>query len=164
MSLEPAEGMPFHPTRAATISIGGTSAGSIGELHPKVCERFEVPEGAVVLEVALAPILAAISPRPEVGELPRFPASFIDVAVVIDDDVPAAEVEGAIVAAGAPELESVRLFDLYRGEQIPPGKKSLAYALHLRVPDRTLTDEDATEVRARIVAALRERFGAELRG
>jgi phenylalanyl-tRNA synthetase beta chain len=164
MDLAPATGMPFHPTRAAAVSIAATTAGTIGELHPRVCERFDLPEGSIVFEVALAPVLAAMPSRVEVSELPRFPASFIDLAIVVDEAVRAAEIEEAITSAGAPELESVRLFDLYRGEQIPPGKKSLAYALHMRVPDRTLTDEDAAAVRARITAVLRERFTAELRG
>lgn len=162
-AFAPAEGMPYHPTRAATVSIGGTSIGSIGELHPSVCAAFGVPEGAVAFEVVLDPIISAVPARPQVAELPRFPASFIDLAVVVDEGVPAADVEAAIVVAGAPELESVRLFDVYTGEQIPAGKKSLAYALHLRLVDRTLTDEDASAVRDRIMAVLGERFGAGLR-
>lgn len=163
MELAPAEGMPFHPTRAAAVSLGTARVGAIGELHPRVCERFDVPEGTVVFEIAVGPVLAAMPTRPVVPELPRFPAAFIDLAVVVADDVPAAAVEDAIRAAGAPELETVRLFDLYRGEQVEEGKKSLAYALQLRVPDRTLTDDDAMAVRERMVAAVRERFQAELR-
>ena len=162
-SFAPAEGMPYHPTRGATLSVAGDRIGSIGEIHPTVCAAFDVPEGAVGLEVVLDPILAAVATRSEVAEIPRFPASFIDLAVVIDEGVAASDVEAAIVGAGAPELESVRLFDVYRGEQIPPNKKSLAYALHLRLGDRTLTDEDASGVRDRIMAVLGERFGAGLR-
>jgi phenylalanyl-tRNA synthetase beta chain len=163
MELAPAEGMPFHPTRAAAVSIGAVRVGAIGELHPRVCERFDVPEGTVVFEIAVAPMLAVMPARPAVPELPRFPASFIDLAVVVAEDVAAAGVEQTIRSAGAPELESVRLFDVYRGEQIEAGKKSLAYALQMRVPDRTLTDEDAVAVRERIVGALQDRFQAELR-
>lgn len=164
IELAPAGGMPFHPTRAAAVSVGTSRVGAIGELHPRVCERFDVPESTVVFEVAVAPVLAAMPARPTVSELPRFPAAFIDLAVVVADDVAAAGVERAIRSAGAPELESVQLFDLYRGEQVEAGKKSLAYALQMRVPDRTLTDEDAVAVRERIVGALRDRFQAELRG
>jgi phenylalanyl-tRNA synthetase beta chain len=135
----------------------------IGELHPNVCDAFDVPEGSVVFEIALAPLFAAMPGRPAVSELPRYPAVFIDLAVVVDGSVPAAQVEEAIVTAGRPELASVRLFDVYRGSQVPEGKKSLAFALELRDPARTLTDEDQNAVRERIVTLLRERMGAGLR-
>ena len=163
IEVAPVEGMPFHPTRAAVVSIGSTRVGAVGELHPRVCERFDVPEGTVVFEIGVGSVLAAMPARPVVPELPRFPAAFIDLAVVVADEVPAAAVEDVIRSTGAPELETVQLFDVYRGEQIEPGKKSLAYALQMRVPDRTLTDEDAVSVRERIVAAVRDRFQAELR-
>ncbi|MGH2730864.1 MAG: phenylalanine--tRNA ligase subunit beta [Actinomycetota bacterium] len=163
-SFAPVAGMPFHPTRAARVSIGDVTAGVVGELHPDVCAAFDVAEGSVAAELAVAPLIAALPTRVRVGELPRFPAVYIDLAVVVDEDLAAAAVADVIREAGEPELTSVRLFDLYRGEQVPEGKKSLAFALELRVPDRTMTDEDATVVRDRIVQALRERMGAELRG
>jgi phenylalanyl-tRNA synthetase beta chain len=157
------EAPPFHPTRAANVSLDGRTVGVIGELHPNVCDAFDVPEGSVVFELALAPLLAAMPGRPTVSELPRYPAVFIDLAVVVDESVPAAQVEEAIVTAGRPELASVRLFDVYRGSQVSDGKKSLAFALELRDPARTLTDEDQAAVRERIVTLLRERMGAGLR-
>jgi phenylalanyl-tRNA synthetase beta chain len=164
LDLEPAEGMPFHPTRAATVSAGGTRIGALGELHPDVCERFGVPEQTVVLEIALASFLAGEEVRVKAEELPRYPSTFIDLAVVVDETTPAAAVRDSIVEAGAPELVSVRLFDRYSGEQIPAGKASLAYALELRAAERTLTDEDALVVRGRIVERLAERFDARIRG
>jgi len=163
-SFAPVAGMPFHPTRAARVSIGDVTAGVVGELHPDVCASFDVTEGSVAAELAVAPLIAALPTRVRVGELPRFPAVYIDLAVVVDEGLAAAAVADVIREAGEPEMTSVRLFDLYRGEQVPEGKKSLAFALELRVPDRTMTDEDATVVRDRIVQALRERMGAELRG
>ncbi|MDQ4094869.1 MAG: phenylalanine--tRNA ligase subunit beta, partial [Actinomycetota bacterium] len=159
----PVDGVPFHPTRAARVGAGGAIFGAIGEIHPDVCERFEVPEGTVAFEVALAAILAAIPGRPRVEELPKFPPILIDLAVVVDQSIPAGAVETIITEAGAPEVESVRLFDLYRGDQIEAGKKSLAYALQLRAPDRTMTDDEAAAVRNRIIAALADRTGAQLR-
>ncbi|HYO60902.1 MAG TPA: phenylalanine--tRNA ligase subunit beta, partial [Actinomycetota bacterium] len=87
--LSPAEGMPFHPTRGASISVGGTAAGAFGDLHPDVCERFDVPEGAVAFELSLAPVLAALPERVKVEDLPKFPPLLIDLAVVVDEDVPA---------------------------------------------------------------------------
>ena len=109
-------------------------------------------------------LLAALPGKPKVGELSRFPGNLIDIAIVVDKDVAAVETEKVIVDAGAPEVTTVRLFDVYEGDQIASSKKSLAYALELRADDRTLTDAEASAVRDRIVAALAERFGAELRG
>ena len=158
-----AQGPPFHPGRAATVMIGEQAIGSFGELHPEVCERLDVQEGMVVLEVALGAVFEAIPGPVKAPELPRFPAALIDLAVVVDEDTPAAAIERTIEDAGAPEVVNVRLFDVYRGEQIAAGKKSLAYALQLQVADRTLTDEDTSAVLERIVGALRDQHGAELR-
>lgn len=164
VTLSPSEGLPFHPTRAATISLGEKGIGSIGELHPQVCDRVDVPEGAVAFELAFGPLLEAMPGKVKVAELPRFPAALLDLAVVVDETVPAAAVEEVITAEGAPELVAIRLFDVYRGEQVPEGKKSLAYSLRLQAADRTLTDADTSAVVERVMQALDERFGAELRG
>jgi phenylalanyl-tRNA synthetase beta chain len=150
----PAEGMPFHPTRGATIALEGTRLGVLGELHPDVCADWDLTEGTVAFELALGPLIAAVPARVRAPDLPRFPGTFIDVAVVVDESVPAQRIEALIRTAGEPEVVSVRLFDLYRGEQVDAGKKSLAYALELRSPERTLTDEDAVAVRDRIIEAL----------
>jgi phenylalanyl-tRNA synthetase beta chain len=155
--------LPWHPTRTAQVAVAGHGAGIVGELHPEVCARFEVPERTVAFELAVAPLVEALQGRPEVGELPRLPPIYLDLAVVVDETVPAAAVERVIWAAGAPEVTSVRLFDLYRGEQVPDGRKSLAYALELRSRERTLTDQEAEIVRHRITTALAERVGGELR-
>ncbi|MDQ3985159.1 MAG: phenylalanine--tRNA ligase subunit beta [Actinomycetota bacterium] len=156
-------GPPFHLTRATQVRIDQTVLGAIGDVHPDVCEAFAVPEGTVAFEIALAPILAALPGRPKVEELPKFPPIFIDIAVIVPEKVEGSVVEGAIREFGAPEVTSVRLFDLYRGGQIPEGYKSLAYALELRDPEKTLTDDDAAQVRDRVMSALSERTGARLR-
>jgi phenylalanyl-tRNA synthetase beta chain len=168
LELAPVEGMPFHPTRAATITIRAASGaehalGALGEIHPEICHDWDVSEGTVAFELALGPVVAASPGRARAKDLPRYPATFMDLAVVVREEVPAAQVEDAIRRAGEPELTSVALFDLYRGEQVAAGEKSLAYALELRSPDRTLTDEDATRVRARIVAELGRAVGGRLR-
>jgi phenylalanyl-tRNA synthetase beta chain len=155
--------LPFHPTRAANVVLEDRVIGVLGELHPSVCSNFEVPEGCVAFEIALAPVFAAMPQKPTVTELPKFPAVFLDLAVVTNESVASSEVQNVIASAGSPELVSVRLFDIYRGPQVPEGKKSLAFALELRDPARTLTDEDQTSVRERITAALRDQLGAELR-
>lgn len=155
---------PFHPTRGATVTLDGETIGVLGEIHPETCDRFDVPEGTVVFEIALAPVLAALPVRREAVDLPRFPGTLIDLAVVVDAGVAAAKVEDIIRRAGEPEVVSVRLFDLYEGEQISAGKKSLAFSLEMRDPERTMTDEEAVKVRDRVVGALSERLGAEIRG
>jgi phenylalanyl-tRNA synthetase beta chain len=163
IAAQAVSGMPFHPTRGAALTVGNSIAGALGEVHPDVCDAFGVPEGTVLCEIALAPVFAAVTERAELEEIPRYPANYIDLALVVDEGVAAARIEELIWKAGDPEVASVRLFDLYSGEQIPEGKKSLAYALELRSPDRSLTDEEAAEVRDRIVLVLRERAGADLR-
>jgi phenylalanyl-tRNA synthetase beta chain len=163
-SVESVEGPPFHPTRAARVSLEGTYLGVLGELHPDVCDRFDAPEGTVAFEISFAPVLARLPGRVSVEELPRFPAVYIDVAVIVDDKVPAARVQEVVRRAGTSDVVSIRLFDLYAGEQVSGGRKSLAFALELRHSERTLTDEEAAAVRARIVDALRAELGAELRG
>jgi phenylalanyl-tRNA synthetase beta chain len=163
ITMVPSRGAPFHPGRAATVQFGDSTIGSIGELHPEVCRRADIPEGAVTFEISLGPLFDALPGKKKVSELPRFPAALMDLAVVVDEEVPAADIQATIREAGAPEVAEVALFDVYRGEQVPPGKKSLAYALRLQVADRTLTDEDMSGVLDRTVAMLRERHEAELR-
>ncbi|MGH2786557.1 MAG: phenylalanine--tRNA ligase subunit beta [Actinomycetota bacterium] len=163
LRFAPVKSMPWHPTRAAGVLLRDEGLGVLGELHPDVCERFAVTEGAVAFEIALEPVLMALPQRARVTELSRFPAVYIDLAFVVDAELSEARVHELIEGAGAPEVAAARLFDVYRGEQIAEGKKSLAYALELRAPDRTLTDADAESVTHRIVTALRERTGAELR-
>lgn len=157
------EGRPFHPTRAARVTFDDTTLGALGEIHPEVAQRWGIERRVVAFELALAPLLAALPSSMKVTELSRFPSNLIDLAVVVDAAMAAEQPEKVIVEVGGAELASVRLFDVYEGDQIPAGKKSLAFALELRAPDRTLTDTEAAEVRSRIVAALAERLGAQLR-
>ncbi|MGI8520741.1 MAG: phenylalanine--tRNA ligase subunit beta [Actinomycetota bacterium] len=155
--------MPWHPSRVASVSAGDAGVGVVGELHPEVCERFEVAAQSLAFELDLTRLLASLPDRPKVAELPRFPPIYMDLAFVVDSSIPQASLQRTIEDAGRPEVTSVALFDLYEGEQVSPGKKSLAYSLELRSWDRTLTDEEAAAVRARIVAAVAERTGGELR-
>jgi phenylalanyl-tRNA synthetase beta chain len=162
-SFSPVSDMPWHPTRAAAVSIVDVAIGTLGELHPEVCDRFDLAEGTIATEMQLDNLFSLTPERSKAHGLARFPGVYMDLAVVVDEDLPARTVELAIEQAGAPEVVSVRLFDLYRGEQVPEGKKSLAYALEMRRPDATMTDGDALLVRERIVSALLEQFGAGLR-
>jgi phenylalanyl-tRNA synthetase beta chain len=135
--------------------------GHAGELHPRVCAALELPARTCAMELdvdALPPARVPVGPA-----LSGFPPVLIDLALVVADAVPAAEV-AAVLRDGAGELlESLRLFDVYTGPPVPEGSRSLAFALTLRAPDRTLTSEEATAVRDAAVAEAARRVGAQLR-
>jgi phenylalanyl-tRNA synthetase beta chain len=152
----------LHPVRAARVLVGDVAAGWIGELHPRVAERFELEAGAA-FEVDLGILAANALTVPAYEDLTSFPAVRQDLAVVIAEDVPAARVLEVVRDRGGALLEHAEVFDVYRGAQVGEGKVSLALRLAFRAPDRTLTDEDVAERREKIVAGLRE-LGGELRG
>ncbi|HEY5051989.1 MAG TPA: phenylalanine--tRNA ligase subunit beta [Solirubrobacterales bacterium] len=155
---------PFlHPGRSAEIGIGGISAGWIGELHPLVCRAWDL-EAAVACEVELAALIAAASAGEETyDDVTTFPAVYQDLAVVIADDVAATAVRAAVIGGGGELLRSAEVFDLFEGEQVGKGNKSLALRLEFRAGDRTLTDEEVTRQRNSIEFELK-RIGGSLRG
>ncbi len=162
VTVEAAGPMPWHPGRCASIRVDGVVVGHAGELHPSVCADLEVPRRTCALELNLSAVpLPGPTPAPS---LSNFPPALIDVALVVPTELPAAEVEKAIVDGAGSLLESVRLFDVYTGSQVGDSRKSLAYKLVLRAPDRTLTAEEAVAARDAAVAVAAERFQATLRG
>jgi phenylalanyl-tRNA synthetase beta chain len=154
---------PFlHPGRAARVEVGGEAAGWIGELHPLVCRAWDL-DSAVAFEVELAALVAAARAGEEIYEdVTSFPAVYQDLAAVVPAESAAAEVRQAILDAGGPLLRSAEVFDLYEGEQLGEGSKSLALRLEFRADDRTLTDDEVSEIRGSIEAKLRE-IGGSLR-
>jgi len=155
---------PFHPARAAVFCLDDEDVGWFGELHPAVRARFDLPDQPVlVADFALDVLLRHAPDAFFLEPVPRFPPVEQDLALVVDEEVTARQVEDEIWKAGKRLLADVRLFDLYRGEQIPPGKKSLAFSLSYQAPDRTLTDAEVAKVQARIVRRLEKALGAELR-
>lgn len=160
ISVEAAAVMPWHPGRCARISAGEATLGFAGELHPKVCQAYGLPARSAAAALDLDTLLALV---PEVVAGPVFstyPVAKEDVALVVDADVPAATVEAALREGAGPLLESVRLFDTYVGEQIGAGRKSLAFALRFRAPDRTLAEGEAGAARDAAVARAGELTGA----
>jgi phenylalanyl-tRNA synthetase beta chain len=152
---------PWHPGRCAVLLVGDTVVGYAGELHPRVCEALELPRRTSVMELDLDALPAAEVP---VGPpISAFPPVLWDVALQVPVDIPAAEVEAALREGAGELLEDLRLFDVYTGHPVPEGFRSLAYAMTLRAPDRTLTGEEAVAVRQRAVALVGERTGAVLR-
>jgi phenylalanyl-tRNA synthetase beta chain len=144
----------FHPSRAAAFT-----GGLVGEVHPSLLEGEWSG-----FELDLAQLEAAARERVQYEDVISFPVVRQDLAFVVDVGVPAGELFAAAREAAAPELRDVRFLSDYREQPIPAGKKSIAFSVAFQSPDRTLTDEDAAALRARIVEALQERFGAELRG
>ncbi|HMC06318.1 MAG TPA: phenylalanine--tRNA ligase subunit beta [Solirubrobacterales bacterium] len=154
---------PFlRPGRAATIELAGRAAGWLGELHPEVAAEWDLPHGAG-FEVDLAPLLeAAAAGREQYEDVTTYPSSYQDIAVVVASEVPAERVRDAVLAAAGDLLRSATIFDLYSGEQVGEGRKSLALRLEFRAPDRTLTDEEVGKRREAIKRAL-EKIGGSLR-
>jgi phenylalanyl-tRNA synthetase beta chain len=153
---------PWHPGRCAEIVVDDRIVGHAGELHPAVVAALDLPRRTAAMELdldALPP--APLTPAPRVS---TFPPALIDLALVVDEAVPAAEVQEAIVAGAGELLESVRLFDVYVAEQLGAGRKSLAYKLTFRAPDRTLTVDEAVAARDAAVAEAARRVGAVMRG
>jgi len=158
---EPPAG-PFHPGRAASVLVGGRSIGVLGEIHPRVARDLGIDGRVSVGVVGLGSVADAGAPF-AYRDVPRFPPLRRDLAFALPEDVPAGDVAAAIRDAGGDLLEDVRVFDVFRGGGLPAGTKSLAFAIALRAPDRTLTDEEATPVIDAIVAAVEGRSGGTLR-
>ena len=164
VSFQPAEHPTFHPGKCAQVLSGEQVLGVFGELHPMVQEHYEFEALPVLAAELDADLLVALS-RVEFEHQPlsNYPAMVEDIAVIVPEEVSAAALEAAIRQAGGKLLVNVRLFDVYRGEKLGLGKKSMAYQLTYQAFDRTLTDKDAATIRNRIVRALEREFGAVLR-
>lgn len=155
--------MPWHPGRCAALQLDGVTVGHAGELHPRVLAALGLPPRAAAMEIDLDAMIAAARGQVRAPRVSTHPVAKEDVALVVAAEVPAAAVVTSL-RSGAPELlESVRLFDEYTGSQIPPGHKSLAFALRFRAPDRTLTEAEVTAARDSAVTAAQADHGAVLR-
>ncbi len=156
---------PYHPGRSAELLLDGRRVGLAGELAPRVVTALGLPPRTCAAEANLDLLVeaaAALGP-PTAPVLSPFPPATVDVALVVDEQVPAADVEVALRDGAGPLLEAVRLFDVYTGPQVGPGRRSLAYALRLRASDRTLTDVEVLAARDSAVAEAGRRHGAVLR-
>jgi phenylalanyl-tRNA synthetase beta chain len=161
LQVRAGEMLPWHPGRCAELLAGGEVVGHAGELHPKVVEALGLPKRTVAMELDLDAIpLVERKPAPSIS---AFPPVLLDVAIVVDEQVPSAEVAEALRRGAGELLEDITLFDVYTGEQVGTGKLSLAYSLRFRAADRTLTVDEATQARDTAVASAAEQFGATLR-
>ncbi|CAG7839668.1 Phenylalanine--tRNA ligase beta subunit [Clostridium haemolyticum] len=156
------ENPSFHPGKTAALYIKKDFIGVVGEVHPDVAENYEVDERCYVAELNMDVLFKYAQTEKKYVELPKFPAVTRDIAILVDRDILVQEIEDTIKNQGGKLLESVKLFDVYQGKQIPEDKKSIAYALVYR-GDRTLTDKDVNKVHDKIIRALEHKLGAELR-
>jgi phenylalanyl-tRNA synthetase beta chain len=163
-SYEPAEHPSFHPGKCARIMAGDSILGVIGELHPLVKENYDFGAAPVLAaDIDLDALMAVIPWRYETQSVPVHPPVFEDIAVIVDESLPAAQVEEVIRQSGGKTLASVRLFDVFRSDAIGADKKSLAYSLTYQAAERTLTDTEAAQVRQKIIRRLEQVLGAKLR-
>ena len=159
---EPPAG-PFHPGRSAQVLLGDEPVGVLGELHPRIAASLEIEGRVAVAEVRLDPLQAAAARAFRLEEVPRFPPVRRDLAFVVPDGVPAGALQAVLDDAGGSLLDRSTLFDVFAGGAIPEGRRSLAFALEFRAPDRTLTDDEVEPVVVAIVDRARSELGAELR-
>ncbi len=153
----------FHPGRCAAVSIGGEPLGYMGQVHPLVCQNYGMDTEVYCAELDLSRLFTMHLPDPTYTPLPKYPTVFRDLALVCDEGITVAQIESVITSAAGKLLRNVRLFDIYRGTGISEGRKSMAFSLELRADDRTLTDSDTETVVTRVLSALRERLGVNLR-
>ncbi|MGB9791576.1 MAG: phenylalanine--tRNA ligase subunit beta [Thermacetogeniaceae bacterium] len=155
--------LTLHPGRAAQIFVGSELVGFLGELHPDVLERYDLPLRVVVAELDLEALLPLVDLKTVFQPLPRFPGIYRDLAVVVPVEIPAEKIRAAIIESGDSLLRECHLFDVYQGPQLPSGYRSLAFSLLFQSQHRTLTDEEVTEICGRILKELEIRYGARLR-
>jgi len=165
VAFEPVTDDPrFHPGKCALLKINAVPMGILGELHPAIQQHYDLPNAPLLAaDLDAAAILALVNARRDTRPVPAFPPVLEDLAVVVDEDLPADRVAEVIRQAGGKLVTAVRLFDIFRGEQLGTGKKSLAYSVTYQSYDSTLTDAQTQPVRARIIRRLEQELGAKLR-
>jgi len=163
IAYKPAKRRGLHPGRAANVLLDNQVIGFIGQIHPVLQKELDLPD-TYVFELDASIVIASEVPALQYRSIPRFPAITRDIALVVTSDVQAGDLLEVIRENGGTLLKDVRLFDLYTGDRLEAGKKSLAYSLTYLDPERTLTDEEVTKVHQKILSELETRLGAVLRG
>jgi phenylalanyl-tRNA synthetase beta chain len=157
-----ADEFAFAPGRTAEIRVDGTRAGVIGQIHPDVAAAFDIDQDVYVFDITIDDLLRGAGKQRKMAPVPRFPAVEQDLALIVDDDLPAGALRAVIEAT--PLVREARIFDVYHGDQVAPAKKSVAFAVAYQSPDHTLTDDEVAKTQRKLVERLRREFGAELRG
>ncbi len=155
----------FHPGRSALLRLGtDDSLAVLGELHPSLTESLSTNHRAYLFEMDLKTLSASISSEPSFTPLPRYPASTRDLAIVVDKAIPCDKIVSVINEINTKLIESVDLFDVYYGKELPSGTRSLAFRIRYRSPVKTLTHQEVEKAHSRLVSALTRRFNATVRG
>ncbi len=157
------ENPSYHPGRCALVSVNGVGLGVLGQIHPLVARNYGVSDELYCAELSFAALFEARCEELLYSPLPRFPAVTRDIAVVCDEAITAGELSACILGSGGQYLKGCEVFDVYKGKNIPDGKKSVAFALSLRADDQTLTDDHADETVRGILTALEAQYGASIR-
>lgn len=157
------ENTTFHPGRCANLVKDGKKIGVFGEVHPTVSKNFGMDTRVYICELDLNTLISFYSDSVKYKQLPKYPAVSRDIAMLIDDNINVSKIEKIIKKNAGNILEGYTLFDVYKGSQLPEGKKSVAYSVTFRADDRTLTDDEISAVFDKILAGLKEQLGAELR-
>jgi len=156
--------LSYHPGKCARVKVGDVEVAVLGELHPLVKENYDFLNAPVlVAEINVEALRQTAAGLFIARPVPVFPPVLEDLAVVVDESLPAEQVAAVIRKTAGKLLSDLRLFDIFRSEQVGAGKKSLAYSLTYQASDRTLTDTEVTKVRQRIIRALDQELGAKLR-
>ncbi len=161
IATERAEHPALHPGRCASVRVAEQTIGWIGELHPRLARRYELPKAPVLFELDLAPLTER--PLPIARPVSKLPVARRDFAVLVDESLPWRDVANALAQASPPQVDTVRLFDVYRGQELPAGKKSLAILVLIQDTERTLTDAEINGIVSELVRVLAQKFGAILR-
>jgi len=158
-----AEDPSYHPGRSAKILLGDETLGIFGEIHPDVLENYDIPVRVYGGEINLDKVIQYANVEKKYMPLPKYPAVERDIAVLVDRDIFVKDVEKVILETGGKLIDKVELFDVYKGPNIPEGKKSVAFSIWYRSYERTLTDEEVNVIHNNIVEALDKKLGAKLR-
>ncbi len=157
------ENPTFHPGKTASLYIKKDLVGTLGEIHPDAADNYEINERCYIAELNLDVMYKYANIDKKYKPLAKFPAVTRDMAILVDDNILVQDIQEIMYKQGGHLVESIKLFDVYKGEQIPEGKKSIAYALTYREESRTLTDKEVNKVHDKIVRTLESRLGAQLR-
>jgi phenylalanyl-tRNA synthetase beta chain len=155
------EGM--HPGRTADLLLDNARIGFVGQIHPNVQKELDLKE-TYVFELSLKALLEAETAPLQYESIPRYPSITRDIALVVDKEVVAGKLSEVITVAGGNLLKEVSVFDLYEGDRLEEGKKSIAFSLKYFDPEKTLTDEEVTKAHEKVLEAVKEQAGAVLRG
>lgn len=164
ITFDRAEDIPYlHPGKSLKVSLNGEVVGVLGEVHPDSLKYYEIHGKACLFEIDFDRLAKGAAEKKKFQLLPKFPAVHRDLSLMVDDHLEAEKVEKAIRSLEQPFIDEVKLFDVYRGNPVPHGKKSISYRIRYQASDRTLTDDEVNQYHEKVILRLREIFKAELR-